>query len=243
MSIDTLGREAAQRARAAVERMAVPDASAVVGARRRRRNVKVSATGAVVLLVVLAGSLAAVRAGDSSRAPRVSVQPTGPTTSPAPIGDLEFRAVEYDGLSPLQFPATATQCTSPPSLSTAGDTTVLVDRGHDFCYYVGPVLLTGASVDGADVLYDSTSSQWAVNLRFGNRDFLTRVAAPLVNKEIAITLNGVVQSAPLVNPGITGRDVEITGDFTQDEAVNVAASIMGIAPSSVRVDTAGAPNG
>ena len=31
-----------------------------------------------------------------------------------------------------------------------------------------------------------------------------------------------MQSAPTINPGITGRDVEITGEFTQGEAKELA---------------------
>ena len=37
---------------------------------------------------------------------------------------------------------------------------------------------------------------------------------PYVGKQVAIELDGVVQSAPEINPGITGRDVQITGDFS-----------------------------
>ena len=41
-------------------------------------------------------------------------------------------------------------------------------------------------------------------------------------KEVAIELDGVVQSAPMIQPGITGRDVQITGQFTEDEAKDLA---------------------
>jgi preprotein translocase subunit SecD len=78
-----------------------------------------------------------------------------------------------------------------------------------------------------------------VDLHWGNDDFLKKIAQPLINKEVAIVLDGLVVSTPVINRGITGRDVEITGAISRAEAINVAASIMGIAPSQVRIDTSG----
>ena len=48
---------------------------------------------------------------------------------------------------------------------------------------------------------------------------------------------GIVQSAPTINPGIGGRDVEISGNFSRTEAINLAAMTMGIAPSAVHVES------
>ena len=72
-----------------------------------------------------------------------------------------------------------------------------------------------------------------------NNDFFKKIVEPNVNKEVAIVLNGVVLSAPTINPGITGRSVEITGDFSRSDAVNAAALIMGVASSHVKVDSIG----
>jgi len=163
-------------------------------------------------------------------------------TSTGPKGSLEFRELEYAGLSPFVFPAKERVCAtkhfSPVKPVVPG--TVLFDRRHQYCYFVvGPVLLTGAAVESATVVYDPTESEWAVDLHWSNNDFLTKIAHPQVNKIVAIVLNGVVQSAPVINPGITGRDVEITSAYSRAQAVNAAASIMGIAPSKVRVDATG----
>ena len=55
----------------------------------------------------------------------------------------------------------------------------------------------------------------------------TRSPARYVNKQVAIELDGVVQSAPKINPGITGRDVEITGDVHagRGEAARARAAV------------------
>jgi preprotein translocase subunit SecD len=133
------------------------------------------------------------------------------------------------GLTPTTIPPTTTTTTpsfpgcaalikqSPPDTDAAQEV-VLPDRLHQSCYVLGPAIVTGKSIGSANTQYDSTSSQWATNVHFRNNDFLTKIAGPYVNKDVAIELDGVVQSAPVINPGITGRDVQITGNFTQGQA-------------------------
>jgi preprotein translocase subunit SecD len=87
---------------------------------------------------------------------------------------------------------------------------------------LGPAIVTGKSVGSANAAYNSTTSQWVTNIHFKNNDFLDKIAQPLVNHLVAIELDGVVQSAPEIREGITGRDVEISGTFTQGEAKDLA---------------------
>ena len=61
------------------------------------------------------------------------------------------------------------------------------------------------SVGSASAQYDPHTSQWVVDVKFKNDDFVNKVAVPYVNKLVAIELDGVVQSAPEINPGITGQ--------------------------------------
>jgi preprotein translocase subunit SecD len=112
---------------------------------------------------------------------------------------------------------------------------VLFDRTPKFCYVLGPVLLNGNRVDDAWVAFDSTIQQWVVDIHFETDEFVTRVARPLVNRVVAIVIDGVVQSAPQIHYGITGRDVQIAGGYSRSEAIAVAASIRGMSPSKVRV--------
>jgi hypothetical protein len=64
-----------------------------------------------------------------------------------------------------------------------------------------------------------------VNVHFANDDFVKDVATREVGRQIAIVLDGVVQSAPVVNAGITGEDVTITGNYDESTARDVAARI------------------
>jgi preprotein translocase subunit SecD len=186
------------------------------------------------IVLALAGVLVAACSSGSGKPTAVSASTTSTSTTPPtevstptstrPRATLEFREVRK------QLPTSNRACRQPVPATFS-------DRGGHFCYILGPALLTGVAIDSAKALYDSGRSQWAVDVHFGNDDFVTKVAEPMVNKTIAILLDGVVQSAPTVHPGITGRDVEISGGnsgYTRSAAILVAASILGIAPSTVR---------
>jgi preprotein translocase subunit SecD len=175
---------------------------------------------ALAALVVVAG-------GCSSSAAKPAAIPTT-TIRVIPIepqhsgsAALQFRAVVDSGGNPVVKP-----CASFPPKSLPGHV-VLPDRHHKDCYEVGPVLLNGTDVSDASAVYDNNNSQWVVNVRFANDDFVTKVAEPYIHRLIAIVLDGVVESAPVINPGITGRDVEITAQLSKAESIKVAASING----------------
>jgi hypothetical protein len=102
---------------------------------------------------------------------------------------------------------------------------ILADGQKSSCYLLGPTLLTDQNVGFADAVIDPTTSAWTVDVHFNNDDFVQKVASVEVGKQIAIILDGVVQSAPTVNAGIAGRDVTIAGDFDEATARRIAARI------------------
>jgi len=109
---------------------------------------------------------------------------------------------------------------SPPDTDSAQQV-VLPDRDRQNCYVLGPAVVTGKSISSAGTTYDPNQG-WVATVKFRNNDFVDKIAGPYVNKQVAIELDGVVQSAPNIQPGITGRDVQITGHFTQGEAKDLA---------------------
>lgn len=235
MSVDTRGREASQRAFAAVDRIDVPDASAVVMSRRRRHRTRVAVVGVTSILVATAGLLAVIHSVTGPpRSTQVQVQPTTPPISKAKI---EFREVRLT--VPLTGSLAGESCPAPETLFSPPDGEMLADRTGRTCYILSPVLLTGAGIDSASAAYDAASSQWMVDMKWDNDDFLTKIARPFVGKQIAIVSDGIVQSTPTINPGITGSNIEISGNFSRTDAINLASSIMGIASSAVHVETSG----
>ncbi|MFM7270556.1 MAG: protein translocase subunit SecD [Actinomycetes bacterium] len=133
--------------------------------------------------------------------------------------------------------------TTPPEQDKADAIVVLPGRTPPtppIRYQLGPTLLTGKAVSTASSAFEGGG--WGVNVKFtgqGGQDFVNKVANPNVNKQVAIVLDGVVQSAPVINPGITaGNPVRISGSFTQQEAQDLAVVLrFGALPVQLKQET------
>src|SRR6184192_3982246 len=83
--------------------------------------------------------------------------------------------------------------------------------------------LSGDRVSGAGASYERDG--WAVHLRFdseGAKQF-GNITAANVHHRFAIVLDGVIQSAPVIQDAIYGGDAQITGRFTEEEARGLAS--------------------
>ncbi|MBW2632162.1 MAG: protein translocase subunit SecD [Deltaproteobacteria bacterium] len=99
-------------------------------------------------------------------------------------------------------------------------------------------LLTGESLEDARVSISDRFGEAYVSLKFdsqGARDF-DRITAANVKKRLAIVLDGVVHSAPVIQERISGGNAQITGSFTTDEAHDLAIVLRaGALPAPVRI--------
>ena len=85
-------------------------------------------------------------------------------------------------------------------------------------------LMTGDALESAKVQIGDRFGQPHVSLKFnaqGSKDF-DRITAENVKKRLAIILDGVVHSAPVIQERISGGQAQITGSFTMDEATDLA---------------------
>src|SRR5213595_2585039 len=83
--------------------------------------------------------------------------------------------------------------------------------------------LAGDRVSGAGASYERDG--WAVHLRFdseGAKQF-GNITAANDHHRFAIVLDGVIQSAPVIQDAIYGGDAQITGRFTEEEARGLAS--------------------
>src|SRR5438552_920349 len=83
--------------------------------------------------------------------------------------------------------------------------------------------LSGERVSNAGASYEKDG--WVVHLRFdaeGAKQF-GNITAANVHHRFAIVLDGVIQSAPVIQDAIYGGDAQITGRFTEDEARGLAS--------------------
>jgi preprotein translocase subunit SecD len=102
--------------------------------------------------------------------------------------------------------------------------------GIDAKYQLGPIEITGADLSKATAVFLTSSqsntgqSGWEVNFslnKAGAQKF-SDATTRLIGKQLAIVLDGVVQSAPTVQSAITGGSGVITGSFSEAAAKNLA---------------------
>ena len=83
--------------------------------------------------------------------------------------------------------------------------------------------LSGDRVSSAGASYEKDG--WVVHLRFdseGAKQF-GNITAANVHHRFAIVLDGIIQSAPVIQDAIYGGDAQITGRFTEEEARGLAS--------------------
>jgi preprotein translocase subunit SecD len=113
--------------------------------------------------------------------------------------------------------------TTPPDQDQPNATVVLPDKNKQVRYELGPAQLTGKALASADATIDQTG-QWKVQFTTtgkGSGEW-DAVAQKNYQKQVAIDLDGVVQSAPQINAQQFNGRGEITGNFTQQQAKDLA---------------------
>ena len=99
-------------------------------------------------------------------------------------------------------------------------------------------LLTGASLETAKVQIADRYNEPSVSIKFnsqGAADF-ERITGENVRRRLAIVLDGVVHSAPVIQEKISGGQAQITGTFTMDEARDLAIVLRaGALPAPVNI--------
>jgi len=90
-------------------------------------------------------------------------------------------------------------------------------------YLLGPTIIEGTEISNASAGTDQTTGAWIVLLDFKSKGRTTwaNYTASHVQQNVAFTLDGRVISAPTIQGAINGRTT-ITGDFTQEEATQLA---------------------
>jgi len=98
-------------------------------------------------------------------------------------------------------------------------------------------LMTGAAIKGAVVRIGDYNEPY-VSVDFnasGGRQF-AQITGANVNRRLAIILDGMVRSAPVIKERIGGGKAQITGSYTSEEAADLAIVLRaGALPASVKV--------
>lgn len=115
---------------------------------------------------------------------------------------------------------------------------IVVGRGEDgTAYLLGKTYVTGKDLTKADTTFDQFGKA-AVSLKFNSdgAKLFDEATAANVGKQIAISLDGVIISAPVVQQRISGGEAQITGKFAAAEANRLAIMLRaGALPVSVEI--------
>jgi preprotein translocase subunit SecD len=145
-------------------------------------------------------------------------------------------ATPSSGVSPaINAQFAALDCTNPANLQGTGadapsETIVACSREGASKYILAPAEVLGQQVSKASSGIDQQgASAWFVSLTFdgeGTKAFgalTSRVTSlPSPQNQVAIVLDGLVVSAPVINEAIPSGNAQITGSFTQTEAADLA---------------------
>ena len=166
---------------------------------------------------------------DSTPSPTSTPTPSGTASSATGAGSTEITPAIQKQFNGLDCGKAAEERKG--KIEPANKILLACDRDNAAKYILGPVAVEGTHLDGADAALPGGTSVggWQVNLSFdstGTKQFADTTKA-LVNKaspenQFAIVLDGVVVSAPVVQSEIPSGNAEITGNFSQSEAKDLA---------------------
>lgn len=149
--------------------------------------------------------------------------PTGPTASTP--GATTTTATGADATVPVdgQLAPGAEIPTTKPEDDLPEKPVVLVTRegGQGLRYELGPAELTGRAVRSAKANFQG---EWTVQVKLngeGSKQF-DALAAKYYGRQVAIALDGVVQSAPRINAREFEGTAVISGQFRESEAKDLA---------------------
>jgi len=87
--------------------------------------------------------------------------------------------------------------------------------------------LTGQYLEKAEIVFDQQTGTPLITIQFDDEgaDLFEQITGENVGKILAIYIDGVAISTPVVNEAITGGTAQISGEFTVDEAKELARNL------------------
>ncbi|RMI13516.1 protein translocase subunit SecD [Cellulomonas triticagri] len=213
-----------------------------------------AATGDASADGVVSGTVPGTAATDDPTEP--TAEATEPATDGA-AGPTSPSDAAYYITPEVEAAFAALDCTDPNNLTggqsgPADEALVTCDPDGTVKYILGPIEVEGARIANASSGLQVTSTgavtnRWAVNLEFDSegttqfRDVTERLQGlQSPQNQFAIVLDGLVISAPSLDPGVIISDgkAEISGTFTRDSATALANQLkFGALPLSFDVQS------
>ncbi|HWC35982.1 MAG TPA: protein translocase subunit SecD [Mycobacteriales bacterium] len=186
----------------------------------------------------------------ASASPSPSASPTASSSATPQADNQPLPGSESPTLSVVEASFASWDCSKNPNPTKGNDNPndyiIACDASPTggLKYLLAPAALEGTQVSSAAAGLDTHGVSWTVNLQFnhsgssawfaltkktfevthsGDSGFQAGCSPPKGCNAIAITLDGVVQSAPATQQdGLPGGQAQITGNFSQSQATNLA---------------------
>ncbi len=128
-------------------------------------------------------------------------------------------AAEAEAAEPAAFPNFTL-----PEDDIADQAVVLPGRGEPVGYVLGPAELTGEAVAEAAATFNN---EWVVNVDLTDEGAVgfDEIAARYFGQQVAIVLDGIVESAPVIRATEFGGTAVISGTFDEDGARDLAVAL------------------
>jgi len=211
-----------------------------VGARPNGSTTTKPPTATTVKPTTTTKKALAARSIDAKPISVVRPAQTGTTTAAAATPTTKARAATSTTLkggatTTTTVPQQVSSCqdgklVTPDDKDTADNPQVIlpdfVSKGpHHVCYVLSQTIMTGRNVGSASKAVDPQTGAWEVNVHFKNNEFVDKIGTKLVGKNVAIVLDHVVYSAPVIQETITTPDVRISGSFSESDAGRLAVTL------------------
>lgn len=128
---------------------------------------------------------------------------------------------ETDETNQSESLPTLSEVLTPPDQDMASEQVVLMGGEGQTGFVLAPAALTGEVIEEATATFQG---QWIVNVSFNDEGaaLFDQMAVANYQRQVAIVLDGVVESAPTINAMEFDGQAVISGSFDEEEAKNLA---------------------
>ncbi|MEV3904231.1 hypothetical protein AB0K11_18060 [Mycobacterium sp. NPDC050551] len=155
------------------------------------------------------------------------------TPSPQAVADeKQLRQSADPSIQLLALQFQATRCGDNDALAGRDDPDqplVTCSQDGKTVYLLGKTIIDGESIQSAGREYDEGSRRWVVDLEFDSAGAgrWAQFTASNIGTQVAFTLDTAVLSAPEIMEAMPGGRTQIAGNFTEDDARDLAAALQG----------------
>jgi preprotein translocase subunit SecD len=187
---------------------------------------------ACLLALAVVGGCTSRVGGDAAPrpSPSSSSESGAPAEGPVELAEpVEFAPVV--GTSPSGAPSPTATGAAPTgsTVPSEGRSPTTVSDADGVQYLLAEPFLTIDRLEGSRVALEPTGGNWVINLELSEEDgqVFGEWTTEHIGEQVAMVADGEVIFAPTIQSAITGGEIQIAGNYTQDQAREILDRIIG----------------